>query len=95
MTEELIATLCDYAQGNLRALMNMAGELLPVAAQRGPARSTRSGSWRRQGRCSTAAMTALPVASAHSRSDAGSSPRCGPNRRSLELVNAKTPWRSK
>jgi general secretion pathway protein A len=32
MTEELIATLCDHAQGNLRALMNMAGELL--AAQR-------------------------------------------------------------
>jgi type II secretory pathway predicted ATPase ExeA len=34
MTEELIATLCDYAQGNLRALMNMAGELLAAAAQR-------------------------------------------------------------
>ena len=34
MTEELIATLCDHAQGNLRALMNMAGELLAVAAQR-------------------------------------------------------------
>jgi general secretion pathway protein A len=33
MTEELIATLCDHAQGNLRALMNMAGELLAVAAQ--------------------------------------------------------------
>jgi general secretion pathway protein A len=32
MTEELIATLCDHAQGNLRALMNMAGELLAVAA---------------------------------------------------------------
>jgi general secretion pathway protein A len=34
MTGELIATLCDHAQGNLRALMNMAGELLVVAAQR-------------------------------------------------------------
>ena len=34
MTEELIATLCDHAQGNLRALMNMAGELLSIAAQR-------------------------------------------------------------
>jgi len=34
MTEELIATLCDHAQGNLRALMNMAGELLATAAQR-------------------------------------------------------------
>jgi type II secretory pathway predicted ATPase ExeA len=33
MTEELIAILCDHAQGNLRALMNMAGELLAVAAQ--------------------------------------------------------------
>jgi type II secretory pathway predicted ATPase ExeA len=34
MTEELIATLCDHAQGNLRALVNMAGELLATAAQR-------------------------------------------------------------
>jgi general secretion pathway protein A len=34
MTEELIATLCDHAQGNLRALMNMAGKLLAIAAQR-------------------------------------------------------------
>ena len=34
MTSELIATLCDHAQGNLRALMNMAGELLSLAAQR-------------------------------------------------------------
>jgi general secretion pathway protein A len=34
MTAELIATLCDHAQGNLRALMNIAGELLAVAAQR-------------------------------------------------------------
>jgi general secretion pathway protein A len=34
MTPELIATLCDHAQGNLRALMNMAGELLSMAAQR-------------------------------------------------------------
>jgi general secretion pathway protein A len=34
MTPELIATLCDHAQGNPRALMNMAGELLAVAAER-------------------------------------------------------------
>jgi type II secretory pathway predicted ATPase ExeA len=34
MTPELIATLSDHAQGNLRALMNMAGELLSLAAQR-------------------------------------------------------------
>lgn len=34
MTPELIATLCDHASGNHRALMNMAGELLAVAAQR-------------------------------------------------------------
>ena len=34
MTDELLATLCDHAQGNLRALMNMAGELLALAAQR-------------------------------------------------------------
>lgn len=34
MTGELIVTLCDHAQGNLRALMNMAGELLTMAAQR-------------------------------------------------------------
>jgi type II secretory pathway predicted ATPase ExeA len=33
MTEDVIATLCDHAQGNLRALMNMAGELLAVAAR--------------------------------------------------------------
>ena len=33
MTPELIATLCDHAQGNPRALMNIAGELLAVAAQ--------------------------------------------------------------
>ena len=32
MTAELIATLCDHAQGNVRALMNMASELLSVAA---------------------------------------------------------------
>jgi type II secretory pathway predicted ATPase ExeA len=30
---ELIVTLCDHAQGNPRALMNMAGELLALAAQ--------------------------------------------------------------
>src|SRR5205807_4565493 len=34
MTPELIATLCDHAQGNLHALMNLAGELLASAAQR-------------------------------------------------------------
>jgi type II secretory pathway predicted ATPase ExeA len=34
MTPELVATLCDHATGNHRALMNMAGELLAVAAQR-------------------------------------------------------------
>jgi general secretion pathway protein A len=34
MTPELIATVCDHAQGNPRALMNIAGELLSVAAQR-------------------------------------------------------------
>ena len=34
MTPELMATLCDHATGNHRVLMNMAGELLAVAAQR-------------------------------------------------------------
>jgi hypothetical protein len=34
MTPELVATLCDHATGNRRALMNMAGELLAAAAQR-------------------------------------------------------------
>ncbi len=34
MTAELIATLSDHAQGNLRALMNLASELLDLAAQR-------------------------------------------------------------
>jgi len=34
MTPELIASICDHAQGNPRALMNMAGELLAIAAQR-------------------------------------------------------------
>jgi len=34
ITSELIATLADHAQGNLRALMNMAGELLSIAAER-------------------------------------------------------------
>jgi type II secretory pathway predicted ATPase ExeA len=34
MTPDLIATLCDHARGNLRALMNTAGELLAVAAER-------------------------------------------------------------
>ena len=34
MTDELCATLCDHAAGNCRALMNMASELLAIAAQR-------------------------------------------------------------
>lgn len=34
MTPELIATICDHAQGNPRALMIMAGELLASAARR-------------------------------------------------------------
>jgi type II secretory pathway predicted ATPase ExeA len=34
MTPELISTLCDHAQGNLRALMNIASELLAYAAER-------------------------------------------------------------
>jgi general secretion pathway protein A len=34
MTTELINALADHAQGNLRALMNMAGELLSIAAER-------------------------------------------------------------
>ena len=34
MTAELITALCDHAQGNVRALMNMAGELLSIAAER-------------------------------------------------------------
>jgi general secretion pathway protein A len=34
MTPELMATLAEHAQGNYRALMNMAGELLMLAAQR-------------------------------------------------------------
>jgi general secretion pathway protein A len=34
MNPELIVTLCDHAQGNHRALMNMAGEVLALAAQR-------------------------------------------------------------
>jgi general secretion pathway protein A len=34
MTPELIATLCDHAQGNPRALMNIADELLAAAAGR-------------------------------------------------------------
>ncbi len=34
MTPEVIATICDHAQGNLRALMIMASDLLEIAAQR-------------------------------------------------------------
>jgi len=34
MTPQLIATICDHAQGNPRTLMIMAGELLAAAAQR-------------------------------------------------------------
>jgi hypothetical protein len=34
MTAELISALSDHSQGNLRALMIMAGELLIIAAER-------------------------------------------------------------
>jgi type II secretory pathway predicted ATPase ExeA len=34
MTPEVIAAICDHAQGNPRALMIMAGELLELAARR-------------------------------------------------------------
>lgn len=34
MTPEVISALSEHAQGNLRALMNIAGELLALAAQR-------------------------------------------------------------
>jgi hypothetical protein len=34
MSAEVQATLCDHAQGSPRALMNMAGELLALAASR-------------------------------------------------------------
>jgi type II secretory pathway predicted ATPase ExeA len=34
MTQEVIATICDHAQGNPRALMIMAKELLEAAGQR-------------------------------------------------------------
>jgi general secretion pathway protein A len=34
MTTQVIATICDHAQGNTRALMIMAAELLEAAAQR-------------------------------------------------------------
>jgi type II secretory pathway predicted ATPase ExeA len=34
MTQEVIAAICDHAQGNLRALMIMAADLLEAAAQR-------------------------------------------------------------
>lgn len=34
MTSDVITALCDHAQGNYRALMNMADELLAIAAQR-------------------------------------------------------------
>jgi len=34
MTPELVSTLADHAQGNLRALMNMSAELLELAAER-------------------------------------------------------------
>jgi type II secretory pathway predicted ATPase ExeA len=34
MTQEVIATICDHAQGNPRALMIMANELLEAAGQR-------------------------------------------------------------
>jgi general secretion pathway protein A len=44
MTPELIATLADHAQGNPRALMNIACS--PSRPSARPARSTRSCSWR-------------------------------------------------
>ena len=34
MAAELVSALCDHAQGNLRALMNMGNELLSIAAER-------------------------------------------------------------
>jgi general secretion pathway protein A len=34
MTTEVIAAICDHAQGNPRALMIMAAELLEAAARR-------------------------------------------------------------
>lgn len=34
MTDDLIATLCGHAQNNLRALMNLAADLLDLATQR-------------------------------------------------------------
>lgn len=34
ITQDLVITLSEHAQGNYRALMNMAGELLAIAAQR-------------------------------------------------------------
>jgi hypothetical protein len=34
MTTELVATLCEHAAGNYRALMTMANELLVTGAQR-------------------------------------------------------------
>jgi type II secretory pathway predicted ATPase ExeA len=34
MTPELISTLSDHAQGNLRAIMNIGAELLSIAAER-------------------------------------------------------------
>jgi type II secretory pathway predicted ATPase ExeA len=34
MTPELTSALCDHAQGNMRALMNMGSELLSIASQR-------------------------------------------------------------
>ena len=70
MTPELIATLCDHAQGNLRALMNMAGELLAYRCRaRGPADRReavpgdvcRPASCRDQGRSRATAMSLLPV----------------------------------
>ncbi len=78
MTPELIATMCDHAQGNLRALMNMAGELLALAAQR-EARANRretvlrtlrhalAGAARRSPRA--AAMSTLPVEQAYRLAD--------------------------
>src|ERR1700720_3475076 len=65
MTPELIATLCDHAQGNLRALMNMAGELRARAPadrrEAVPGDVRRPASCRCQGRSRATAMSLLPV----------------------------------
>jgi len=77
MTAELIATLCDHVQGNLRALMIMADELLAAAAHRGPPDRRdpvlrdlrRRHRGRGQSRGPPPAMTALPVEPAYRLTD--------------------------